>query len=184
MSLLFLVPFSIPYLIKIMHFDNYDIKHNTWFSYIILFLMFFPIIIVLLTYTSFNNKLSIFPNIYKYIEQNDYSFFNFVENNFNFKIYSILPYLLIIFCYCYYEFIYTGYKYVFKKSLIVYAILFFIIFIFIPFIIFFFSLSLIFDNKDSNNGTNEDEIIENIKKNGVSSLYDILVKYNYPCFIK
>ena len=27
-------------------------------------------------------------------------------------------------------------------------------------------------------------VIDNIKNNGICSLYDLLVKYNYPCFVK
>ena len=37
--------------------------------------------------------------------------------------------------------------------------------------------------KDNVDGT-ESEIISNIEKYGCQSIYDIIVKYNYPCFKK
>ena len=182
LSLVFLVPFLIPYLIKILHFDNYNIKHNKWFSYILVLLIFFPLITVLISRTTFNQKLSIFPNLYKFVETKDYDFLNFISNNIKFKIYTILPFLLILFIYCYYTVVYAQFKNTFKHTLFVFAFLFFIIFIFIPFFILFFGFGLLFNNKDNTNETNN--IIENIQNNGVSNLYDLLVKYNYPCFMK
>jgi hypothetical protein len=182
LSLVFLIPFSIPFLIRFLKFDNYDIKHNSWFGYILLFLIFSPLIIVLYCYSYFNNTLSIFGNLNKFLQPNDFSFVNYISSNFNFKIYSILPYLLIIMIFSYYQFVYiqVNFSTTFNR-MIAYLILFFIIFVFVPTIILFFSFSLLFDNKSMGN---ENDIIGNIRKNGISSLYDLLVKYNYPCFPK
>lgn len=47
----------------------------------------------------------------------------------------------------------------------------------------FFGLASVLNNKNINDNS-EDEIIKNITNNGISGLYDLLVKYNYPCFIK
>jgi hypothetical protein len=182
LSLVFLIPFGIPYIIKLFSFDNYDIKHNTWFSYILLFLLFSPLIIVLLLYSYFNKALSIFGNLNKFIESSDYSFVNYISSNFNFKIYSILPFILIIMLFCYFQFVYVQINYnKLTDKIIAYSKIFFLIFIFIPIIVLFFSLSLLFDNKTMENG---EDIIDNIQKYGISSLYDLLVKYNYPCFQK
>lgn len=182
LGIIFLVPFSIPFIINFLKFDNYDIKHNTWFSYLLCFLIFFPFIIILLFYSLFNSKLSIFANLYTFLNQQDFSFVDFIYNNFNFKFLSILPFLFVIFIYCYYTFEYVQYKYNLKEGLIVYGILFGIIFVFIPIILLFFGLNQIFSQKIYNNQTND--IIQNIQQNGISGLYDLLVKYNYPCFNK
>jgi hypothetical protein len=40
LSLVFLIPFAIPFLIKLLKFDNYDIKHNIWFSYLLVLFIF------------------------------------------------------------------------------------------------------------------------------------------------
>jgi hypothetical protein len=182
LSLVFLIPFTIPFLIKLFKFDNYDIKHNKWFSYLLLLFIFSPLIIIIWCYSYFNKSLSIFGNLNKFIQTSDYSFVQYISDNFNFKIYSILPYILIIFIFCYYQFIYVQVNYnTLYKKIIAYVILFLIIFVFLPTIILFFSFSLLFDNKTIENGK---DIIENIKKYGISSLYDLLVKYNYPCFHK
>jgi len=182
LSSVFLIPFAIPFLIKLFKFDNYDIKHNKWFAYLLVFLIFSPFIIILWCYSYFNTKLSIFNNLNKFIQPSDFSFVDYISNNFNFKIYSILPYILIILIFCYYQFVYVQVNFsTLKTKIIAYFILYFIVFVFIPTIILFFSFSLLFDNKTVEDG---DNIIENIKKYGISSLYDLLVKYNYPCFHK
>ena len=79
--------------------------------------------------------------------------------------------------------IYTDSRCEIKKKVIVYVIIGVIIFAFIPFFILFFGLSFVLNNKNINDSTEED-IIENIQTNGISGLYDLLVKYNYPCFVK
>jgi hypothetical protein len=179
LSLAYLFPFIIPYTIKYFNFDNYDIKHSLWFSYLILFFLLFPLIVVMLFYSTFSERLAVFPNLNKFVDNKDVNFIKFISDNFNFKIYTILPFLFIVFIYCYYIFVFINYKNTFKQMAITCLILFLIIFIFIPIVIIFFSLSIAFDNKNTDNTNN---IIENIQKNGVSSLYDLLVKYNYPCF--
>jgi hypothetical protein len=182
LSIIFLVPFIIPYIISFLKFDNYDIKHNKWFSYMILFLIFYPFIIILLSKGIFFKKLEIFPELNNFIEIKDYSFIDFITNNFNFKIYNIIPYLLIIFIFCYYSFIYIEFKYSNMKKYIIYLIFFIVIFGFIPIFLVFFALSLLFNNNYKNNSNGN--TIDDINNNGICSLYDLLVKYNYPCFKK
>ena len=38
--------------------------------------------------------------------------------------------------------------------------------------------------RDNNLKNSESEVIRSIEKDGVQSLYDLIVKYNYPCFKK
>lgn len=190
LSIIFLVPFIIPFIIKILNLDNYNIKHSFWLNYFIIFLIFFPIISIIFFHTIFSEKISILKDLYNYVETNDYPFIDFIRSNFNLKIYSIIPFIFIIFTYCYYILVYTNYEYTFKNSLFVYFILFFVIFIFIPTVLFFFSLDFIFNNKyipnkpDNSENQSEDNIINNIQNYGISSIYELLVKYNYPCFPK
>ena len=181
MSVIFLFPFIIPYLLNFLKFDNYDIKHNNWITYVILFFMFYPLIIVLISKASFYKKLEIFPNINTFLDSKDYNFVKFISDNFAFKIYGIIVFIFIIFVFCYYKLMHVDLMNN-KKKIITYLIISFIIFILIPSILVFFSLSILFDNKHVENS--ETDVIDDIKKNGITNLYSLLVKYNYPCFNK
>jgi len=180
LSINYLIPFLIPYLINFMNFDNYDIKHNSWFNYVILFIIFYPFLIILISRGSFRKKLEIIPELKRFINPNDYKFVDDIKNKFNLNMHTIVVFLLIIFIFCYYKIIYSDFKYSLKKKIIIYILIAFIIFVFIPFFILFFALNSVLSNKNLNNSSSE--IINNIKKNGLSGLYDLLVKYNYPCF--
>lgn len=190
LGFLFLIPFAIPYLIKLFNFDNYDIKHKKWFAYLILFLIFAPFIITLLCRTYFRNKLSVFSDLNQFIEPKDNDFIQFIIDNFKFNMTKIMPYLLIVLIYFYYKFVYSEKK-TMKEQIKFYAIFIFIIFIIIPIFLIFLALSLIFTNKNINKNENNISGIESaqytvddINKNGISNLYQLLVKYNYPCFYK
>jgi len=184
LSIIFLFPFIIPIIIHFIKFDNYDIKHNKWFSYLELFLIFYPLIIIIISRATFNKKLSIFPNLYRYLEKKDYNIVNTISNNFNFEFYSVVLFIFIVIVFCFYTFVYNEFKEInFYRKVIIYAIIFLLICVFIPIFITFFGLSLLFNNSYKTNINNEN-IIDVIKKNGVESLYDILAKYNYPCFLK
>jgi len=182
LSLVFLVPFIIPFLIKFLKFDNYDIKHTLWFRYVLLILLFFPLFMIIVSKASFYKKLQIFPNMNKFIEQKDYDFVKSISENFNFNIFNVIFFLFVVFVFCFYTAVYADFKYDFKKKIIIYIIIFVILFIFIPFFIILFSLSNSFVNNYKNNFSGD--IISDIQKNGVSDLYEMLVKYNYPCFYK
>ena len=55
---------------------------------------------------------------------------------------------------------------------------------FICVILIFFSLNTIFGQINQNNNKDMDKNIQEIEKNGISNLYELIVKYNYPCFKK
>jgi hypothetical protein len=78
---------------------------------------------------------------------------------------------------------YVDFKKSIKEKIILYSIFVFLISILIPLFIIFVAISVIFSNKYSQNITN-DNIINDITTNGISSIYELLVKYNYPCFEK
>ena len=182
-SFIFLVPFCIPYLIKFLKYDNYDIKKNVWLPYCILFLVFFPIVMVILSKASFYKKLEIFSSLNKFVETKDYNFIKFISNNFSFRYFSYLIYIFIVVTYCIYKFIFADFKYSFKKKIAVYILIALILFVFLPAVILFFSFANIFANNYKDN-LDRKNIVEGINKNGVSSLYELLIKYNYPCFFK
>jgi hypothetical protein len=184
LNVIFFFPFIIHILINFIKFDNYDIKHNKWFSYIILFLVFYPFIIIIISKISFYKKLQIFPNLYKFLDKKDFPFVESISNNFNFEFISIGIFLFILIVFSFYTFIYNN----FKESnmivkIIIYVIIFLIIGVFIPVFITFLALSLLFNNNYKTN-INNNNFIEQLQNNGVESLYDLLVKYNYPCFFK
>lgn len=187
LSLLFLFPFIVPYLISFLKFDNYDIKHNTWFRYVILFLIFYPIIIVLISKSIFYKKLEIFSSLNYYLTSKDYSFTNFLSENFALKIFPISIFLFIIFVYCYYQISFAELKYSFGNKIKIYTFIYFLLFIFLPIFLIMFGLAFLFNNKDiiDPNKSTINSINDEIKNNkSVNGIYEVLVKYNYPCFMK
>ena len=182
LSINFLFPFIIPYLLWILKFDNYDIKHNVWIRYVILYFIFYPFLIILISKATFYKNLEVFSGIKKFIETKDYNFIQFIIDNFNFKIYHVVPFLFILFVFCYYIFIHAEFRYGLKKKIAIYTIISLLIFVFVPIFLVFFALSILFSNNLKNNSSGN--TIDDIKNNGITSMYDLLVKYNYPCFKK
>ena len=78
---------------------------------------------------------------------------------------------------------YIDFKTSLKEKILLYGIFIFLMFILIPVFIIFIAISVIFSNNYRQN-INNDNIIEDIQNNGISSIYELLVKYNYPCFEK
>jgi len=188
LSYIFLIPFILPFLISFLKFDNYDIKHNAWFRYIVLFFIFYPIIFIFLSKAVLYKKLEIFPALNKFLVQKDYPLTEFLKNNFAFKVSTILVFLFIILVYSYYKIVYADLKCITLKSKIInYVLIFLLIFAFLPVFFMFFSFSFLFLNKDKIDPTIStiNSIQNEIKNNkSINSLYELLVKYNYPCFKK
>ena len=182
-SFIYLVPFIIPFLIKFFKFDNYDIKKSSWFGYLILYCLLFPFINVLLSKVAFYSKLEIFPLLNKFLEKKDYDFVNFIKNNYNFRIRFLLILILIVLIYGFYVIVFADFKYERNDKIKLYLLIFLALFIIIPLVIFFFSINLVFSNNFKDK-VKHSELIKNIKDDGVQSLYELLVKYNYPCFFK
>lgn len=188
LSYIFLIPFVLPFLISFLKFDNYDIKHNAWFKYIVLFFIFYPIFFILLSKALLYKKLQIFPALNKFLTQKDYPFTTFLQNNFAFKISTILIFLFIILVYSYYKIVFADFKSTnLKSKIITYVLIFLLIFVFLPLFLMFFSFSLLFLNKEKVDPTIStiDSIQNEINNNqSINSLYELIVKYNYPCFMK
>ena len=188
LSYIFLIPFILPFLISFLKFDNYDIKHNAWFKYIVLFFIFYPIIFIFLSKAVLYKKLEIFPALNKFLTQKDYPFTTFLKNNFAFKVSTILVFLFIILVYSYYKFVYANLNCISLKSkIITYVLIFLLIFVFLPIFLIFFCFSFLFLNKEKvdPNISTINSIQNEINNNqSINSLYELLVKYNYPCFMK
>jgi hypothetical protein len=181
LSLIFVIPFITPYIIDLLGFDNFDIKKSPWISYLIFFLIFFPLIFMFITKISFFKKLQIFPEMEKFVENSDTKFIDFVKSTFNVKFYTVLIFIFIILMYAYNSLMYIDYKYDSTMKIIMYVIIAILIFLFIPLFLIFLSLSVLVTTNYKNPVK---DYIDDIQKNGVSSLYELLVKYNYPCFLK
>jgi hypothetical protein len=183
-SLIFLLPIFVPYFVRFMKFDNYDLKKNKWFPYIILFLIFSPFIVSILCKASLYKRLRIFPSLNKYLERKEQNFVNSIENNYVVRVTDIMFYIFIILSYCFYYYVYISSKKESngEKTGIMFYLILFIALIFIPLVIFFFILNLLFVNNHSKVVSNN--IVNNINRYGAKSLYELLVKYNYPCFRK
>jgi len=188
LSYIFLIPFILPFLISFLKFDNYDIKHNGWFKYVVIFFVFYPIIFILISKAVLYKKLQIFPALNKFLTQKDYPFTTFLKNNFAFKVSTIVIFLFIILVYSYYKIVYADLKCInVKGKIITYVLIFLLIFIFLPIFFIFFCFSFLFLNKDkvdpniSTINSIQNEINNNLS---INSLYELLVKYNYPCFMK
>lgn len=196
LSLFFLLPFLVGYLSRLCGFDNYDIKKSYWFNYAILFLVFSPFLIIFFLRTSISKKLSIFPDLYKYIDSKDNPYIDYIASSFNLKFSTFSIFLFILFTFSYVIFIYTNFQISNNKyKAMLYGLIFILLFIFIPIFLLFFCYLTIFSSSKSstdldNPPKNAEEAgqmeIDSIRnnKNCVSSLYQLLVKYNYPCFLK
>ncbi len=120
----------------------------------------------------------------KYVEEKDYVYIDLLRNDFNFHLDKILwiP-LLLIFVTLFYFMIYYEWKWE-NRQMKFYLLLLFIL---IPLILLFFQYSILFGCYTPNN---ECGILRNGKikyevyHEGVRSLYDAFVKYNYLCFPK
>jgi hypothetical protein len=188
LSYIFLIPFILPFLINFLKFDNYDIKHNGWFKYVVLFFIFYPIIFILLSKAVLYKKLQIFPELNKFLVQKDYPFTTFLQDNFSFKVSTIIIFLFIILVYSYYKLVFTDLNSPdLRSKIITYVLIFLLIFIFLPIFLIFFCFSFLFLNKEKVDTTiSTVQSIQNEINNNksVNSLYELLVKYNYPCFMK
>jgi len=182
-SLLFLLPFSIPFLKYLFGFDEYDIKKSLWLNYLILFVIFSPFIIIILAKASFDKKLSIFPDLKKFVSTKDYPFINYNIESFNLKISTFMIYLSIILIFVILLFIFIDYQFE-KPQHRIYAILVFIFFfvIFIPIFLIYFCFLNVFSARVPGNNLNDINTEKQIYQNGVSSFYELLIKYNYPGF--
>lgn len=178
-SLFFLIPFSITYILYLLDFDNYDIKHSTWMPYLIFAILLIPFILIMNIKFTTPEKVAIFPGIKNYLNNKDDSFIDFITNTFNINYNSVYIYLLILLIFTILLIIYFNFnKLINKKIATIFIILIFLVFI--PLILVSISLGTVLG--ETTNVYGNDDNIDAIRKYGIGSLYQLIVKYNYPCF--
>jgi hypothetical protein len=187
LSYLFLIPCLIPFVLKFLNLDLYDIKKTKWVKYYIFISLIIPTILLIIYRLTGHKSITIFDTINKFIQNKDLPYINFMKQMFNLKFFIILIFLFILIIFVCLFWIYSsvnkdinGYlKYFY------YLIIIFTIYFFIPSILSSNAVSSLYSvYKDNNIENNEIDTINSIEKGGVQSLYDLIVKYNYPCFKK
>ena len=179
LTIFFLIPFFTPMIFQYLNIDNYSIKHSFWLPWLILFFLLFPFFIIVIRHSG-NKKINIIKNLDDYVDKKDKKYISNISSYFNSNYTSIFIFILIIIVFSLLKIIYYIYNSSTRKSTIIFFLL--SVFIFIPFVLIFFSLNTIFGEVKDNNI--DDNNIKDIEKNGISNLYELIVKYNYPCFKK
>jgi len=187
LSFLFIIPFLIPYILRFINLDRYDIKKTEWIKKFIFIALLFPTIVLLLYRLTGDPSITLFDTIDKYIQNKDKPYINFMKQMFNLKFFILFTFLFIFMIFLCLHWIYgninkntTGnwkYFYYFVVIISIYFI--------IPNILATNAVSTLFNIFKKNNIDNDEmETINSLEKNGVQSLYDLIIKYNYPCFKK
>lgn len=178
-SIFFLIPFCISYILYLLDFDNYDIKHSAWLPYVIFIILLIPFILIMNIKFTTPEKVAIFPGIKNYLNDKDDSFIDFLTGTFNINFNSVYIYLLILLIFTTLLVIYFNYNKLISKNIMIVVIVF-ILLIFIPLILILISLGTVLG--ETKNVYGNDDNIEEIREKGIGSLYQLIVKYNYPCF--
>lgn len=182
MSYVFLIPFFTNIFFFIFKFDNYDLKKNKFIGIILLFLMFYPLIITIISRVSYPLNFNMLDELQKFIVPIDYPYIDYIKNSYSDKMLYIFLFLSIIFIYIYYNFCHL----IILPNKFVFFIIFMIsIFVLVPLLLMFIPLSIVFSSRDyiSTSSLSINNITNHIKeKEPVSNLSQLLIKYNYPCF--
>jgi len=178
-SIFFLIPFCITYILYLLDFDNYDIKHSTWLPYVIFGILLIPFVLIMNIKFTTPEKVAIFPSIKNYLNDKDNSFVDFITNTFNINFNSIYIYLLILLIFTILMVIYFNFNKLMNKNIMIIFIVCIFLFV-IPLVLISISLGTVLG--ETKNVYGNDDNIDAIRKYGIGSLYQLIVKYNYPCF--
>ena len=182
LTFVFFLPFAIPYLLKFLKMDNYDIKKYSWLSYLIFFLVISPIVFILLSRATLSSKLRVFDGSFKFVEPIDVPFLEHIESVFDSRYTLLCFFLFIVFVFCYSHIVYIMMQPTRSKQFLYGFSVFAILFLFIPFLLIIFTLSVLFSSLQRKESSQN--MYDQIKEQGVSTIYELLIKYNYPCFPK
>ncbi len=182
LTLVFFVPFVIPYLLKFLKMDNYDVKKNFWLSYLIFFLVISPLVFIFISRASLSSKLRVLDGSFKFVEPIDVPFIEHVESVFDSRYTLLCFFLFILLVFCYTHIVYIMMQPTRSKQFLYGFGVFAVLFLFVPFLLLIFTLSVLFSSLPRKE-TSKD-MYEQIKEEGVSTIYELLIKYNYPCFPK
>lgn len=189
LSFLFLIPFTTTYVLYyVFSMDRYDIKKTAWIKYYIFISLIIPTILIIFYRFTGHKSITLFDTIDKYIHIKDKEYINFMKQMFNLKFFIIYIFLFIFMIFLSMHWIYGSInKYIsdgFWKY-VYYAFVIFSIYFIIPKVLSSNAVSTLYNvYKRDNVNKEENEIIKGIQKDGAQSLYDLIVKYNYPCFKK
>lgn len=185
LSFLFIIPFLTPILLNYLNLDRYDIKKTEWIKNYVFISLFLPTLIIIYYRLTGHKSLEIFSTINKFIDDKDNNYINFVKRIFNLNFYIILIFLFILVIFLCLHWIYfsinknvnTSYKYVYLCIIIL------LIYVIIPMILSKTAVSTIYYvYKENSISKDENDVISSIENNGSNSIYDLIIKYNYPCF--
>ena len=188
LSFLFLIPFTTTFILRyVLKMDKYDIKKTDWIKKYIFASLVIPTILIIFYRITGHSSITLFSTINKFIDSKDLEYIGFIKQMFSLKFFILYMFIFIVFTFLILHWIYgvmnkfvTGiWKYVYYIFILV------TIYLIIPKILASNAISTVYNifKKDNVDGT-ESEIISNIEKYGCQSIYDIIVKYNYPCFKK
>ena len=178
LTIFFLIPFLTPLVFQYFNIDNYSIKHSYWLPWLILFILIFPFFIIVIRHSG-SQKLDIINNLNNYLDSKDHKYTSLISSYFNTNYSSIFIFIFVILVFTLLKIIYFTYNTENRGLSLAFIII--SLFILIPGVLIFFSLNTIFGQINQNKVDNN---IEEIEKNGISNLYELIVKYNYPCFKK
>lgn len=183
LSFYFLLPYFIPVILKFMNLDKYDIKKSPWLKYIIFIGLLSPVIMVIITRIVSIFNVDIFDTINTFIDKKDYGYIDFMKRMFNLKFIILFTFLYIILCFLLLHWLYGSYNMLISESSKkwVYGFIFIFIFFIIPSILKSNALSALYNVYKK---IDIEDNLEQIENEGVFSLYQLIVKYNYPCFKK
>jgi len=183
LSLYFLVPYLTPVILKFMNLDKYDIKKSPILKYIIFLGLLSPVILVIISRIIAFFNVDIFDTINKFIDKKDYNYINFMKRMFNLKFIILFTFLFIILCFFMLHWIYGSYNVLVSSRWKKWWYAFIIIFVFfiVPSILASNALSSLYNVFKK---MKIEDNLEQIENEGVFSLYQLIVKYNYPCFKK
>lgn len=188
LSFLFLIPFTTTFILRyILVMDRYDIKKTDWIKKYIFISLIIPTVLIIIYRITGHSSITLFSTIDRFIDSKDKEYINFIKQMFSLKFFIVYMFMFILFIFLILHWIYGPlnkfvpgiWKYVY------YILIFMIIYLIIPKILSSNAISTVYNVYKKNNvDNNEDDIIKNIQKYGSQSFYDMIVKYNYPCFKK
>ena len=178
LTVFFLIPFLTSYILQYLDIDNYSIKHSYILPWIILFTLIFPFYIIVIFHSG-NKNIDILGKLNEYLEPKDYKYVEMLQTYFNTNYFNIFIYLFIILVFALLHIIYYTYNTENRNINIIYILL--SIFVLIPLALILFGINSLFGQLKFKGAEND---IQDIENNGVSNIYQLIVKYNYPCFRK
>ncbi len=188
LSFLFIIPFTTTFILKyVLSMDRYDIKKNDWIKTYIFASLVIPTVLIIFYRLTGNSSITLFSTIDRFIDSKDKEYINFMKQMFSLKFFIVYTFLFVALIFLCLHWIYGPInKYITGNwKYLCYAMIIIIIYFIIPAILTSNALSTLYNVfKKNNMDKSEDEVLDNIQKDGCQSLYDLIVKYNYPCFKK